>query len=204
MSGPVDKTARKLQKIVRLHRGTSSTGERAAAAAAFDRVRRSTQYEIVSIENFDLRSCGCVTIPCRHWAAMRKPPSKSAEQIAIEAACREALKIVRNLLAWDAEWEIVGRVYPLYDWNWRSSQPRLLLSEVNTLYGLARQFETLQRAPTARELAIVKGLKDRASSLDAIRLRWAKERARRQAAAAHVRAFRKKQRGSKLKTAAGV
>jgi hypothetical protein len=189
-----DKTAQRLEKIARLHRGTTSPGERTAAAAAFGRVSRGTKFANVSISGFRLRSCGCATTPCRHWAARRKPPPPTPEQEAAKKACREALDLVRSALDWD-------KLGPLYartiEERFRpSSQLRLSESEVKFLKELASQITACCRALTNFESACLNGIENKIRKFEATRQEWAAKRARKLAAAAHARSFIRKRRSA--------
>jgi hypothetical protein len=192
MSDAADKTSQKLQKIARLYRGTTSPGERGAAQAAFDRVRRGTPYASISINSFNLQPCGCVTLTCKHWRARCQPKSKTPEEEAIEKARRETLDLIRDALAWDD-------LGPLYARNIderfrRSSQLRFSERDLRFLKELAWQLSTCHRAPTDVEAAWLNVIVRQMRAQEAVRQEWAAKRARKQAAMAHARSFLRRQR----------
>jgi hypothetical protein len=191
MPDAVDKTAQKLQKIARLYRGTTSAGERVAAQAAFDRVRLGTRFATISINSFHLRSCGCATIPCKHWAAQRRSAPKAPEQEAIEKACQETLAQVREALAWDSAWDDIAHVYAR-GLSWllhRALQPRLTDRHVRFLKDFAWRLE-IQRPPTDDDKRTLNAILAWMRAMEEVRTKWAAERSCKQAAAAHARRFR--------------
>lgn len=205
MPDAVDRKAQKLQKIARLYRGATSPGERLAAEAAFNRVRLGTPYATISINSFNLRSCGCAILTCKHWRA-RCAPLKTPEQEAIERLGRETRATILEVISWDAKWNELAPFY-IYNIAWglpRSSLPRMSEREIEFLRDFGWELRVRQRAPTGAEMERLSACVTRMRELEVIRQDWAAKLARKRAAAAYARSFRWKQRGSKLQTATGV